>query len=292
MRDRIVVGVEGSDTARNAVDWAVRRSGDTGLSLKLVHVLDEGWGASTYGFGAEVRAEAYEVIETEAARVRQASPGLQVEVEVAYGHPVRYLSDLSKDAALVVVGSDRLGPLRGAMFGTLGLQIASSVHSPLAVIPVIEAAPEPRVVVGIDGSEQSLRAARFAAAEARRRGDRLEVVSVWSMPVLWMADYYATAAMPPQDFSGPQQDILDDAIARITAEFPDLAPEPVLEEGRPAERLVEHAKGARLLVVGTRGRGALSQLLLGSVSHAVLLNLPCPVIVCPGPRADVAQPSG
>jgi nucleotide-binding universal stress UspA family protein len=141
----------------------------------------------------------------------------------------------------------------------------------------------PRVVVGVDGSEHGDVALRRALQEAVRRGGRLEVVSAWERRGMTLSDYYG---LPMHD-EGELQTELDRRarahVARVIATEPDLGVDLQVRAhtGRPAEVLIDAARDADLLVVGHRGRGALSSVALGSVGLSCVMHAPCPVLVVP-----------
>jgi nucleotide-binding universal stress UspA family protein len=140
-----------------------------------------------------------------------------------------------------------------------------------------------RVVVGVDGSEASAAALRFAAEEARLRGGTLVAVHAWTfMPpaavgdpgvipvaaVTLMEDLEAERAAATALVEESVADVLGDAEVEVLA-----------AEGSAGEVLVEAAAGADLVVVGSRGRGGLKSALLGSVSGHVANHAPCPVVI-------------
>ncbi|MCZ2826222.1 MULTISPECIES: universal stress protein [unclassified Modestobacter] len=139
----------------------------------------------------------------------------------------------------------------------------------------------PRVVVGVDGSAGSREALAWALAAAGRRGAVLEVVSVFPVD-LWWAD--AQVADPTRVDA-----LRADADARTRALVEEVRPDPgtgadvpievVVVPGPPAEHLVQVAEGASLLVVGSRGRGAVRSTLLGSVALHCSAHASCPVVV-------------
>lgn len=138
-----------------------------------------------------------------------------------------------------------------------------------------------KIVVGVDGSEGSLRALRWAADEARLREAVLEVVTTWHFPVL--------ATIPTFGVLPPSEDMTEEARAGLielleTEGITSRAGLTVLEtvaEGSPAGVLVDAAADADLVVLGSRGRGGFAGLLLGSVSQAVVSHARCPVVVVP-----------
>ena len=137
-----------------------------------------------------------------------------------------------------------------------------------------------RIVVGVDGSEGSTRALEFALDEARLRYADLEVVHTWSIP--FATGYPAsTASLDPGIYeSAAERTVADMLDAADTSGLPS-PPHRIILCGGAAEMLLQRAKGADLLVVGSRGRGGFTGLLLGSVSHQVVHHAPCPVVVVP-----------
>lgn len=128
-----------------------------------------------------------------------------------------------------------------------------------------------RVVVGVDGSEESRRAMTWALAEARRRGAELLVVHVWE---------YASGCYGV--ITDTEMAVRDD-LARWVRDLDTAGVEvrTLLVEGRPARELTKAAEGADLLVVGSRGRGGMRSALLGSVSTGCIHHATCPVVVVP-----------
>jgi nucleotide-binding universal stress UspA family protein len=134
------------------------------------------------------------------------------------------------------------------------------------------------IVVGIDGSEQAQKALTWAAGEARVHHAELTVVHAWS---------FALAAGIPTPASSVAVDVieksaqacLDTALQAVDLSGLDVTPRLVC--GAPAAALIEAAKGADLVVVGSRGHGGFVGLLLGSVSQQVTHHAPCPVVIVP-----------
>jgi nucleotide-binding universal stress UspA family protein len=139
-----------------------------------------------------------------------------------------------------------------------------------------------RIVVGIDGSPGSREALRFALEEARLRGSSITAVFAWSLPLA----VDAPGGLMPELVADFQAEATEELQA-VVAEAGDLAGAPVEQvvvEGAPAKRLLEAAKDAELLVVGSRGRGGFTGLLLGSVSQQCAHHAPCPVVIVPTPK--------
>ena len=147
-----------------------------------------------------------------------------------------------------------------------------------------------RIVVGIDGSPHSRRTLEFTVEEARRRGATIDAVYAYAPPVYWSAPEFGV--LIPR----PESEVVEDARAlldRELAEVPeDVRVEHVVVEGPAARALLETARGADLLVVGSRGRGGFMGLLLGSTSHQVVTHATCPVVVVPTPEDELAEQEG
>jgi nucleotide-binding universal stress UspA family protein len=170
-----------------------------------------------------------------------------------------------------------------------------------------------KIVVGVDASPCALQALTWAADEARLRLATLEVVHAYHGQALAAPLYFPSQEALPGRATGGQQppeerlaesseqraefqvavrrqaeDLLDGLLLgelRESLEDVDVQ-RTVLEDRNPAEALVELSDDADLLVVGSRGRGGFSSLLLGSVSHAVVLHARCPVVVIPSRTAE------
>ena len=139
------------------------------------------------------------------------------------------------------------------------------------------------VVVGVDGSDASMDALRFAADEARRRGVPLRVVCGWSPPVT--GRWPGGVMVDPEPFERAARHTVDAMITAVGSEFEGIEVEPIVAVGGGATALLEHCSDAALVVVGSRGRGGFKGLLLGSVSQQVVLHAPCPVVVVRHPPA-------
>lgn len=142
-----------------------------------------------------------------------------------------------------------------------------------------------RIVVGVDGSEHAAAALRFAVEEARLRDATLVVVHAWTYVPL--APIQTAYDMIPPTFVADDLEreeeaargVLDDALAGLPV---DLSVEKRVVAGNPADAILDEAKDASLVVVGSRGRGRLTSAFLGSVSSRVIEHAPCPVVVVRG----------
>ena len=133
------------------------------------------------------------------------------------------------------------------------------------------------IVVGVDGSSHSEVALRWAVEQARLTGQPVDAVTSWSIPV----DYSIGGAAPlqPFDWEGSAVSILAETVATVVDEADAGRVTQRVVLGHPAQVLLDAAADADLLVVGSRGRGGFTGMLLGSVSQHVIARAPCPVVV-------------
>jgi nucleotide-binding universal stress UspA family protein len=138
-----------------------------------------------------------------------------------------------------------------------------------------------RIVVGVDGSDGSVRALEWALAEARLRGVPLHIVHAWQYPAL--PPYYPDGQlMMSTEFETESHELVDRALKEALggAEL-DVAIKSEPHMGTPVTSLLAAAEGAALLVVGSRGRGGFAGLVLGSVGQQCAQHAPCPVVIVP-----------
>jgi len=143
------------------------------------------------------------------------------------------------------------------------------------------------IVVGVDGSEPSKAALRWALEEARLRGATLRAVHAWAVPAV----YVHGSAFPPElvdrDLIRERaEESLDAVVTEVAGASPAVAIEPATGEGPPGRVLVEAARDADLLVVGSRGHGGFAGLLLGSVSQQCAQHAECAVVIVRTPHGS------
>lgn len=287
-RGPVVVGFDNSTVARAALEFAARQAKLRGERLRIVsafHIV-----VSDLGIGAGVpwELETIDAIrrsaETDAADAAAwaaaAHPELDVEIAVAPGPAAGVLLEQSKDAGMVVLGSHGRGGFVELLLGSTAREVATHQRSATVVVR----SPEPRsdrVVVGIDGSADSLHALTFAFDFASRTGGSLTVVHTWDVPPIG-----ALTGVPSPEPPALVRELGDvevrsafEELAGFAERYPDVPTETKVLRGAPVPMLVAEAAGAGLLVVGCRGRGGFLGLLLGSVSHGVLHHARCNVAV-------------
>lgn len=283
----IFVGVDGSASSKLAVDWAVRDAAMRGASLTLVHVLAPPV-AMTFpetpmppGYMQWQEEQADRHIQ-DALKVVEQSTGAtepaRVNAETVVGSVVPTLVDLSKEAAMIVVGSRGHGWLRRSLLGSVSSNLVRHAHCPVAVIHDADrSTPHPveaPVVVGVDGSPVSEAATALAFEEASFR--RVGLVAVYAWHDVNVFD------VPGVDFAAMQANgerVLAEQLAGWQERYPDVKVRRVVVCDRPADQLIEQSHAAQLVVVGSHGRGGFAGMLLGSVSLAVMQSVRTPVLV-------------
>lgn len=288
MRDIVVVGYDGSRESTTAVRWAATQAALQGWALDVVHVWGfaggEGGGAGTSWPGLEVRAAVREVAEEGVRVAREAAPGVAADSVVANGPPAAVLVEHAQDARLVVLGRHGAGRFGGTLVGSVTSGVLHHAHCAVAVVPDeahVGGSTDP-VVVGFDGSPGSFGALEEACEQARVHGTEVSVVTAWSATGETTSVSYWVLAYPNRS---PAEVAMDDAervLERVwswSASRHDVTVTCDIAEGRAGEVLVRRSRHASLLVVGTRGRGGFSSLVLGSVSRTAVQRAHCPVLV-------------
>lgn len=279
----VVVGVDGSPGSDAALVWALDEGRRRGVPVRVVHVwhpdgLDQAERLAELPSVAELRKRLGDDVGAHVREVAARHTALDVAVTIAvrYGHPTRELIDEAGADALLVVGSRGRGGFTGALLGSVSQGTIQYAQGPVVVVRGEPAQPPAgRVVVGVDGSDESVRAVRLAHEAAVHRGAELEVVHAWTLPYMGFA---GTAVLPQEtidELAVQAGETLKATIDRAGVE----ATRTRLVQGPPVPALLEAAEGADLLVVGSRGYGGWKGLLMGSVSQQVVTRSTTPVTV-------------
>ncbi|HHV22700.1 MAG TPA: universal stress protein [Propionibacterium sp.] len=291
LTDTVVVGVDGSDPARTAADWAADWAHDRDRRLVLLAVhgtvaserraTDAAW---HWPDAAGRKQQVERVLDEQVKHLQERHPELQVDRLVLTADPVDALVRASRDALMVVIGTRRLGGITGKVLGSVADATVARAEGPIVVVPPgYEAAPGP-IMVGFDLATPPMEAARFAFAAAQESGRPLVVATVEDpvRPLELVAPVQPVSLLPSHGLEqrGVQ---VEYALADLREEFPDVNYEVVVVPGLTARSLVALGSEAELLVVGTRGRSELVGLLFGSISRAVLRETESPAVVVPEP---------
>ena len=282
--DIVVVGIDGSEHARRAADWAATEADRRHAELRLVHAYSlpvagyAGYSMAPDDLGTIMRVEGAAMLRKIAADLRVDHPNLAVTSRLFQGDAVVALRSESDHARLTVVGSRGTGRLTGALLGSVALAISSHGTAPVAVIPAEGPGGDAAgpVVVGVDGSATSEAAIGFAFDDAAVRGVPLLAVHTWNAGRSAPAGAAATDSTEVEE---GERAMLSEQLAGWRDKYPDVDVRPIVERGRPTATLLQYAQRAQLVVVGSRGRGGFAGMVLGSTSHSLITHAICPVIV-------------
>lgn len=285
-RLQITVGVDGSPGAEAAIRWAVDEAAQRDIPLRVVGVYHE---MATYGaiplYGAipdnvlthQVKAAEHLV----AAAVRTArSHHAGVDVRGVYiaGEAAQALVEQSRRAAMIVLGSRQLSTLGATFLGSVGTKVAARAVCPVVLVRGPGGLPEedPAVVAAVDGTDTAEEVLAFAFDYASWHRAPLKVLLCWHPGLL------AAMERRPEPPPPPRTELwLSEALAGWGEKYPEVAVRRAVRREHPVSALVAESVAQQLLVVGTRGRHALTGTLLGSVSQGVLHHALCPVAVVP-----------
>ena len=281
----IVVGVDGSPESHAAVRWAAQEAVLRRRPVTLLHVVAPivvTWPIEPVitGFyewqednATEVLKQSQETLHSEV----EGSPSPEVHLELRHDGIMTELSSASESADMIVIGSRGLGPVGGAVLGSVSRALLHHARCPVIVARErVVRRPDRNlpVLLGIDGSPASEAATAFAFEEASRRGVELVALHAWSdvavFPVLGM-DWHT--------YEQQGHEVLGERLAGWQEAYPDVRISRRIVCDKPARWLIDESKHAQLVVVGSRGRGGISSMLLGSVSTAVAESATTPVAV-------------
>jgi nucleotide-binding universal stress UspA family protein len=280
----VVAGYDGSQNGVRALDWAASEARARGLPLTVIHVWQVFMGGSMAMPMVDLGSLAQETLDGGVEHVRKEAPDVPVQGVLECGQPAAELIEAGRNAALIVLGPRGLGGFTGLLLGSVGAQVVAHAPCPVVIArggPDGRPGTEPgRAVVGVDGSPASRAALEMAFAEAELHGLSVHAVAAWEPtpvkdppPLVDEAGMREAATARLEQLMAPLQDL-----------HPGVGAQAEIRVGAPREVLLDAAKGARLLVVGSRGLGGFRGLLLGSVGHALVQHAPCPVAVVHPPR--------
>jgi nucleotide-binding universal stress UspA family protein len=282
----IMVAIDGSDSALRAARWAAAEAIRRGRGLQIVHAYE--WPLPNYAPAVVDPAVLHDSVVSTARTtlaaavdaVTEAAPALPVTAEIVRGPAVTALLDLTRRAELLVLGSRGLGGFSGLLIGSVAVALVAHGHCPVVVVRGDTPAPGAPVVVGVDGSPAGEPAIALAFDEAASRGCDLVAVHARTDTVV----PFGPGGSFGQDLdwtplSDQAENVLAEALAGWQEKYPGVEVRRVVERDRPAGALLNAARGAQLLVVGSRGRGGFVGLTLGSVSQALIHHASCTVMI-------------
>lgn len=290
----ILVGVDGSDASYKAAWWAANYAKHAGLTLQIVCAYSlPSYAAvsfdATYtavGDDAVAHSDAEEILSKAKAIADQ--QGVEAETLIVTGDPSAVFVELSHNYNLIVIGNRGRGGLAERLLGTTSSSLPAYAYCPIVVVPYTDDDGNimhlnntiTRVAVGSDESKWGLKALEIGARFAHEWGAKLTVIS----------------AVPSVKNGKIEGDVLasytDDLTTRlqpIIAAYPELQIEKSVVAGSAVTALTEASKNNDVVVVGSRGRGGFTGLLLGSISQGLLQHSVSPVYVVPRKYVEAAE---
>lgn len=274
-RQPVLVAYDGSDDAERALIWGSEEAARTGAPLRVVTVDD----ASTSPWGGEIWVRDPEM----AAHAEAVMADLGVvdgAVEHQVGNVVGTLLELAEteSAAEVVIGSHGHGRASEALIGSVSQHVARHAVCPVVVVRPPKRRDSGRIVVGLDGSAMSEAALEYACCRAEGTGELVSALHGWKVHVP-STDVFSSEARSVTDALEERQVLVGESVAGIRESHPDVVVVSEAVPVAPGDVLVDASANASLVVVGSRGRGFFSGMLLGSVSQDVLHRARCPVAI-------------
>lgn len=276
--EHIVLGYDGSEAARSALEWVAARAARRPIEVTVVVIADM--------FDAErpvIRAQQDEATQ----RLRELAPTTRVDGRMFDGVMPGTIVKASRDADLLVIGVHTGRRLRAFLNGAIPLRVSTRSEVPVCLVPAGWDGRDGAVAVGLSDDDSSDAALAFAVREAAASGRVLRIVHSWLMTAPGSPS--ATGAPHPTAAAGHRAR-LQAVVEGITRSHPDVTVEPVLVRDNPAAALAATASRDALLVIGTHHRGVLSGGFLGSVAWDLVGQVARPVLVVPSVAAAAAGP--
>lgn len=294
----VIVGIDGSAVARNAVRWAAQEAQRRDARLRIVYgdvfalpALPDmpglRWAKEQH---VAVRRQVETWLSAAAETAAEHAPGVPVETASLPGTPEKVLIAESARAGLMVVGDRGFGGFTGLLAGSAAVAVVAHGRCPTVVVRGAEPtfAADGPVVVGVNGPPPPRGGAPGRGAVAQRvLAHGFDLADTRSAPLRVVHTWHAfEVPRPPGGLAAKQaRERAELYVAELLAgwreRYPDVAIERFVGPGSPAVALLEQSERAQLLVVGSRGRGGFAGLLLGSTSQALIHHAGCPVLVVP-----------
>jgi nucleotide-binding universal stress UspA family protein len=256
----VVAGVDGSESSLAALSWAAVETLRGGGRLRLVLAYRNGSGLLATGDAGQInREQADAMVDWSVAQARATAPGVEVTGDAVVGNPTTALLEAASGARMLVVGHRGRGGFASLVLGSVAVGVATQARCPVAVVRAGTGSLTGPVVVGVNGSEISAAALAHAFEHAAGRGCPLLAVHV-----------YAASA---------RDDNLTETLAPWRDKYSQVPVEQTVVPGSPGDVLSRLSRDARLVVVGARGRGGFTGLLLGSTSQQLIHRAACPVLI-------------
>ena len=282
LANRVVVGTDGSQPAREAVLWAAQWADSLGLPLTvLAGLITRDATASDAPFTSELAdAEAESTLAEAVADIAKQHPDLEVSTIRSPQRPATALVQASEEAALVVVGTRGKGGVAGTTIGSVAAEVATYAQGPVAVIPANHPWADDRpIILAFDWGGTTNTTIRYAFRMAQRARKPLTITYAFSW-VRYENDQPVRNDTFSRALGDPKADI-EEELAVIAADYPEVEWKLQISPESPDVTLQEHSATSSALVMGSRGMGGFRGLLLGSTSRRTIRYSKCPVFIIP-----------
>ncbi|WBB80783.1 universal stress protein [Micromonospora sp. WMMD882] len=285
----VVVGVDGSPAALRAVRLAAAEAGRRRRPLRIVHAFIwpllrvSGEPAPGGPRAGGLRQQARHLVDEAVAEAERVDADLRITGEIIDGAASAVLLGESPTAALVVIGDRGLGGFTALLVGSVAVQVAAHADCPVLVARGVDRPGAP-VLVGVDGSPLSRYAVEVAAEQAAARGVGLVALHAYRHPASTGPGDMQPLVHDDTALRGDEERLLAESVAGLADRYPQVPVTRQVARDRPGPALAGASRQAQLLVVGARGHGELTGLLLGSVSQSMLHHAACPVAVVRPPH--------
>ncbi len=276
----VVVGFDGSENARPALVFAAEEAIRREAPLHVIYAFlaPRTWGAPMPPLNIERIRDA--VLNRAREIIATVTSDLTITTEFHQDDPVTVLLDASTQASVVVVGARGIGGVQRALLGSVSQKVTARAVSPVIVVHGPPGDPAGPVVVGMDPNEESDQVMEYAFAEARRRNTGLLVVQARqheptdprTIRDAGIGDYLNAAAEAAE---GRGRELIDD----WQTKYPDVPVTLQQLRGQASEAIIAAAKQGCVTVVGDHGRSGFAARVIGSVTQAVLYQVPVVAVV-------------
>lgn len=282
----ILVGVDGSDASTDAVKWAAAAAAAERLPLKIVAAYTST--TSDYAPGLvipqdvidAIRAEATSAVQKAAEVARAEASGIEVSGSIVEGDAARVMLEIGEHAHMIVLGTRGLGSVKGLFLGSVSTNVAAHAKGRVVIVPAGARGGNGPIVVGIDDSAISDPAVAEAYRQAGVRNRTLTAVHTWTPLDADALHGFGLDQAEIDEMSRQAVEAVSERIAGYSQDYPDVEVNRVVIPEEPAKAILDAAgEDASMIVMGSRGRGGFTGLLLGSRSQKVLHHAHVPVMI-------------
>ncbi|HEY7627195.1 MAG TPA: universal stress protein [Ilumatobacteraceae bacterium] len=287
----VVVGVDGSEGSFEALIWAAHHARHIKAPLHIVTVTEIPAVYTAAGVPALPLGSTFEDLVGQGMDINNRAIddaqafdlGITVTGSAVVGTPVSNLVDATPAGDVLVVSASAHAGHMAEVLGSVATGVVHRAHGPVVVVhgPVPHDAPLRRIVVGVDGFEESTTALAWACELAVQAAADIEVAHAWEYPYRTKDAVFGS---PQEMMQADATELTNDVVAGLRGEHRERVTATHVVEGLTADVLIDLAKGADLLVVGSHGRGGFRSFLLGSVSRKAVQHASCAVAVVPSAR--------